>query len=203
MTGIGRGKGCVVVQWQSGRTLRVPLRVFRRCPLEAGARAEPEEYAACVAEAEYPCAMEAAAALLAQRERSAADIVRSLRERGYSGVTVDRAVAYLISRRYLDDGRLSEAFTDRLGGRMGSNRIRQKLKEKGIDPDTIEESLGRIDPEAQIEAAAALAKPRLARATEEGRKDPWRDAVAFLLRRGFPYEVAKAALERAREGREL
>ena len=81
---------------------------------------------------------------------------------------------------------------------MGRTRIGQELRRKGVAPELIQQALEALDEEEAEDAALVLARKLLKRYERE--PDP-RKAMQKLLmamaRRGYGFEEARAAAERA------
>jgi len=134
---------------------------------------------------------------LARRDMSEAELRRALRARGYSAEEVDSALERLRSQRYLDDATFAERFARSrlLGHRVGRNRIRQSLRQRGVERKVAEDGLTRalVDaPEREALDAAARAYWRTHPRDEP--KTRIRKLWAFLLRRGFPSDLVTRSL---------
>jgi regulatory protein len=129
---------------------------------------------------------------LARRDHSEVELTRALRERGHSAEEIDSALERLRGQRYLDDAGFAERFArGRLQAqRVGRHRIRQGLRQRGVDRNVAEEGLRQAladVPEREALEAAARAYWRT-----HGRDEPAlriRKLWAFLLRRGFPADL--------------
>ncbi len=152
--------------------------------------------------------LDAAARFLEARPRSKAEVRRRLTGAGYRPDLVDAAIARMAELGYLDDEAFAQAWVesrDRAHPR-GEHALRQELRLKGIDRDTVDAVLGErraatdADPEAASadERAAADLLERNARALVRV-VDPRRRrqrAYALLARHGFDPAVASAASRR-------
>jgi regulatory protein len=99
---------------------------------------------------------------------------------------------------YVNDRAYAEATLRRrrLQGR-GLKAIASELRIKGIDGELVQELLGGVNVEEEIEGAAELARKLLQRKAGQPRQ---REKVTgALLRRGYAPWVARKALERASE----
>jgi regulatory protein len=139
----------------------------------------------------------AAFELLALKAWSARDLARRLRRRGAAPEVAAEVVADLQARRYLDDEAFARFWAEARarGRRVGSLRLRQELRARGI-------------PRALADAAVAAAfqeTPEAARAVEAARRrlPALRRGPAprvaprlrdYLLRRGYPAAAVTAAL---------
>ena len=78
----------------------------------------------------------AALRYLSRREYSRLELQERLCRKGYSETMVEQAVADLVSQGLQSDGRFAEAFAhSRAEKGYGAYRIRQELRQRGIDAD--------------------------------------------------------------------
>jgi regulatory protein len=134
---------------------------------------------------------------LARRDHSQAELIRALRDRGHSSDEVDAAIERLREKRYLDDAAFAERFARSrlLGHRVGRNRIRQGLRQRGVDRKVMEEGLRKAledAPEREALEAAARAYWRTHARDEPNTRI--RKLWVFLLRRGFPADLVAERL---------
>ena len=133
---------------------------------------------------------------LAAREHSRAELVRKLASYETEEGELERILNELSAKGYIDEQRVAASVAHRRGAKLGTARIVQELKAKGVDP------------EAVAEAAAQLKTTELERACEVWRKKfgtPAQDAaergkqMRFLASRGFSGEVIRKAIGGAGE----
>ena len=128
---------------------------------------------------------------LAQREHSRVELVRKLAQYATEEGELDRVLDDLSAKGFIDEQRVAQSVAYRRGAKLGTARIVQELKAKGVDPDAI------------LEATAQLKTTELERAREVWRKKfgaPAQDAaergkqMRFLASRGFSGEVIRKAM---------
>ena len=144
--------------------------------------------------------LEAALRFLEARQRSAAEVRRRLLLHGYRTDLVDGAIARLTELGVLDDDAFARAWVesrDRARPR-GERALRVELRQKGIERDVADEVLADREeehPEADASGAARLLA-RHARALERiaDPRERRQRGYAILVRNGFDYETARAAL---------
>lgn len=86
-----------------------------------------------------------AVGLLAKRDYSSGEMRRSLSRQGNEDA-VEAVMERLLSHHYLDDTRLAEKeISKQLAKLHGLSRIKQELRQKGLDPLVIEQSLEDTD----------------------------------------------------------
>jgi regulatory protein len=141
-------------------------------------------------------AFELALRALNRRERTVEEIRAWLAERGFEPEPVEAVLERLVASKALDDARFASVFADdkrRLAG-WGAERIRGELEARGVAGALIDNALGPASHATEIDRAAALLAERgqgLGDDAARGR------ALAFLVRRGYPSEVAYDAVRRA------
>lgn len=145
--------------------------------------------------------------LLAVRDRTRAELARRLRAEGASDDALNDVFAWLERLGYLNEDRFAENWIRARQGRYGPLRLEAELREKGIDPDRARELVARsaADEEALVATAINLIQRRLeGSAGGHGEVDlrARRRLIAFLIRRGFPAELAERAVVRALGGGE-
>ena len=114
-------------------------------------------------------------------------------------VTIEMVLYKLEKEHFLNDEAFAMEYAAALSRRqMGRTRIGQELRRKGVAPELIQHALEALDEEEAEDAALVLARKLLKRYERE--PDP-RKAMQKLLmamaRRGYGFEEARAAAERA------
>lgn len=140
-------------------------------------------------------AREAALRLLGVRPRSAAELSRRLRMKGFAAEEVEPVLARLGELGMLDDAAFAGMLArDRVRLRpQGRRRILGELRAKGVDEDTaraaVSEALEseRTDEAELARRAAAKWRPRPGEDPAKAR----RRLHAFLARRGFDGELSR------------
>ena len=126
--------------------------------------------------------------LLARREHSRAELGRKLSGHAETPEALELLLIDLEKRKQLSDARYAEERVRSLSRKFGAARIRQDLKAKGVDRETID----RISSEGELERARGILarKYREPAATREERARRGR----FLMSRGFSSEVIRSLL---------
>ncbi len=143
-----------------------------------------------------PDAFEAALSALGRRERTSAELLSWLGQRGYEAAEVEAAIARLTDLGELDDERFALRYAQdkrELRG-WGAERVRAALVARGV-PASIAEAVAQDDSdEAQVGRARDLLAARgrpLAEDADRAR------ALGYLTRRGYEYEIAYEAIRLA------
>jgi regulatory protein len=147
-------------------------------------------------------AYDRAARYLSYRPRSESEVRRYLAGKEIAPAVVDAVIERLRERRYLDDAEFARFWVEnrqRFRPR-GARALRQELRLKGVDAETIEGAVAAVEPETAAYEAGLPRAQRLAALAEADPPTFRRRLTEFLLRRGFDYGVARDAVTRlARE----
>lgn len=188
----------VVVGGQPAWT--VPADEVARLALVEGGRMPPGAVEVLDAAADEEGALRAALRMLERRSHGRRELGRKLERKGHADGPVERALDRLDRLGLLDDRAFAEGYVAARAGRgSGPARLRRDLGALGVAPDVADGAIATLrrdggpDPwqrtlaQATRRADAIRALPRVAQV---------RRLTAFLARRGFVGEEARAAIER-------
>lgn len=142
-------------------------------------------------------ALEHAADLLARREHSATELTQKLSKASHPDEEVATAIAELQQKNLQSDGRFAEQFVrNRIQRGLGELRIRQELKQRGVDDTIQDEALA----EAEVDWFELAFEVRCKRFGEAVPEEPRLRAKQqrFLQYRGFTFDQIKQTFERRR-----
>jgi regulatory protein len=135
----------------------------------------------------------AAYALLAGRDFSRHELAARLLRKGYPADLVELAVATVVQEGLLREERFAEQFVSQQSGRgRGPVRIRMGLREKGVDPETVEQAFGTTGTD-WIQAARAARRRKFGPDLPADARERAKQA-RFLQYRGFSSDQIRAAL---------
>ncbi|WP_261664043.1 RecX family transcriptional regulator [Deinococcus sp. Marseille-Q6407] len=132
---------------------------------------------------------------LSRRALSEAELRERLERRSDDPELVAEVLARVQELGYQSDEVVAEAEARRRG--VGQYRVRQKLKQRGLDDDLIQETLQERDPDAEEDDAREQLQRRLAGFARK--KNPRASAYAWLTRRGYPSDVIRRLLEEVKD----
>mgnify|MGYP001759714076 FL=1 len=132
---------------------------------------------------------------LSRRALSEAELRGRLQRRSDQDALIAEVLARVQELGYQDDSNVAEAEARRSG--IGPYRLRQRLKQRGLDDDLIRETLEAHDPEAEEEDARAQLQKRLS--TFARRKNPRASAYGWLTRRGYSGDLIRRLLDEVKE----
>jgi regulatory protein len=136
-------------------------------------------------------ARDAALAVLGHRDRSAREIERRLLRKGFEPEVVAEVMEQLERHELVDDRRFARAWVaGHTGSRpYGPDRLAAALRARGVDREAIDEAVGTIDPDTELDLALRAGQKLIA-----GRPvapDTRRRLAAALRRRGYSWEIIR------------
>lgn len=149
-------------------------------------------------------ARESALNLLSFRARSATEVRRRLRQKDFPDEVIERCVAELESKNLLDDASFAESFIrDRVRLKpRGARRLKQELREKGVDAEAAEAAVGEVLENSglsEVDLARKAAERWKPRAGEDLRKARNR-LYGYLGRRGFNGDAIRIVMAEVLSG---
>ena len=133
-----------------------------------------------------------ALALLARREHTRAELARKLTPFGTKD-EIDAVIANLQSANLQSDARFAEAYLRSQARRLGPARLRQSLKQKGVDADTVTEQMETADLPDELQQAREIWTRKFG--TAPGDAKEWGKQARFLQARGFSSSVIRRLLK--------
>ena len=145
---------------------------------------------------EYEQAMNQAMYYLGVRARTVKQMEDYLIKKQHDEHTIARVMEKLIEYGLLDDEQYAQRYVQTRKDTSGKYLLRQKMKMQCFSSDVIDEAVGAIPFEDQVAAARALIDRKMA---GDEREDALRRAVQSVMRRGFAYDVVRAAADQYKE----
>ena len=136
-----------------------------------------------------PTILQRAVALLARREHSRAELARKLSRYQATGggrSQIEAALDQLEAKGMLSNARFATAMIRSRGERFGAARIRQELRQHGIDPDLTQRSLDQLKLSEHERARAVWRKKYGVGAKDEAERAR---QIRFMTARGFSPDV--------------
>ena len=135
---------------------------------------------------------------LAYRDRSKQEIRDKLGQKGISTPVIENVVRLFSEYGYLDD----QTFAHRLARTLletknwGFSRIGVALRDRGLAPELVEETVSQLKEEySEEEAALQIVKRRFSHfAPQKASSKEKRRIVQFLKRRGFSWDTISRVL---------
>lgn len=135
-----------------------------------------------------------AVAYLARREHSRAELAKKLSPHG-TQEEIDSVLNSLQDAKLLSDQRFAAVFIKSRAERFGAGRLRQELRQRGVEEGLVEQELKIDDLPSEIERARMVWKKKFD-AQPLDAKD-WAKQARFLQGRGFGTDVIRRVLKEA------
>jgi regulatory protein len=179
--------------------LALPAELVYSVPLRVGDVVTEEQLREWEVRDQSWRAREAALSLLSFRPRTAVELQRRLREKGFDPEIASGCIAELTGRGLIDDASFAQSFIrDRIRFRpRGAQRILQELRTKGVDWETARASVNEVWEEEEVSEmdlarqAAAKWSPRAGESQLRAR----RRLYNFLARRGFSADAVRQVVD--------
>lgn len=172
----------------------MPRSMLRERPYRSGMPFDKDAFHSFLMERSYPFAMEKAVSLLASRARTEKEIVEALRKNAYPENAIARVMQRLLEAGYINDRDFADHWTaSRTSKGFGTRRISMELRQKGVNPEEIDEILSHVDEEDLLEGAVKAAQ-KAARGKDLSNPSDRQKIIAALARRGFDFSTAHKAL---------
>ena len=130
--------------------------------------------------------------LLQSQGRTQAEMIKKLKDDGYSQSVTERVLSFLQEYHFIDDNAYTENYIHVNKGRKSKRQITYELQQKGVDRDQIRQMLEE-NPVDEEETVRSLLKKKTGGRIPEDKKEIQKLA-AFLGRKGFSFEVISRVL---------
>lgn len=163
--------------------------------LKVGQRLSEAEVARLKTQAEADRAYERTLRFLTYRPRSEAEVVKYLASKGVEERVQAEILAKLRRLNLVDDEAFARFWVEsrEQSHPLGRMALRSELRLKGVRDAAIEKALRALDEE---DSAYRAARKQARRYADLNDKQAQEKLGAFLVRRGFPYSVARATVRR-------
>ena len=193
---IERKGSLMVITCDNGEMIRLPRAVLREHPLREGQLLDIDGYYQLSERTMYQKALERAVWWLSKKDHSEKQLKMKLADSAFTEESAERACDFLKAGNYLNDARLSENLVRQKQRSSGPRKIAYTLRQKGVGEETAKAALEAISQDDEMETAVKLARKYLSGKLLEPR-EARQKCGAYLARRGFGWDVIKAACQRA------
>lgn len=170
------------------------LGVVTELRLFSGKELDDQEMEALIRDSRRALIREKALELISQRQMSAKELNRKLRDKGADEETADYCVQWILERGLIDEERYAAAIVRHYAAKgYGEGRMRQELMRRGVPRELWEDAL-----EQMPEDTTKLDRLVASKLRDPEDRDAVRKLSASLYRRGYSGEEIRGALERAR-----
>jgi regulatory protein len=130
--------------------------------------------------------------LLARREHTRAELARKLAPLG-TEEDINAVLADLAATGLLSDARAASAYVRGHAARFGAARLRQTLRQKGVDSELIDAQLADADVPDEMARAREVWAKKFSAAPADAKE--WARQARFLQSRGFSTDVIRRLLK--------
>jgi regulatory protein len=128
--------------------------------------------------------------LLARREHTRAELARKLATHG-TAEEIDIVLNTLLSAGLQSDARFAENYLRSQAGRLGTARLRQTLRQKGVANELIDAQV--VDLPGELDRARTVWQKKFGTTPDDPRE--WAKQARFLQGRGFSVEIIRKLLK--------
>lgn len=174
---------------------RLQMKYFKKMPIEINEAIDEDDYIDHIAQLQLKDAYETALTSLDFSARTAVELRRRLKQKGFVEPAVDAVVQRLKSNGLINDEQYAERMVE-IGQQkqLGLYALKRKMRSKGLDEDLVDSALEEIDPEDQLQAAKEAASKLSRRYASEDDRTARRKLGQALARRGFSWDIIESAL---------
>lgn len=129
---------------------------------------------------------------LTARARTRKELADALAQRQVPGDVAARVLDRFTEVGLVDDAAFASAWVESRQSSRGLSRraLTEELRRKGVDDETIADSIASVDDETEYEAARSLVERKLRSTRSTDPRARWRQLVGLLARRGYGSEVS-------------
>lgn len=136
---------------------------------------------------------------LSYRPRSEKEIRDKLKTRKVESSIIDKVISKLIQKKFINDEEFAKGWMEsRLRFKPRSLRlIKLELKQKGIDPETINNLLLATD--SDLESAKKLVERKIKRLKDLSKQEIYEKVGRYLASKGFSWDIIKKSIDEVLE----
>lgn len=147
----------------------------------------------------YRDALSVSLRYITHRDRTEREVINRLEKDGHPKSVTDRVLSFLREQGYVNDKRYTEYYIVCYKDKRSTKRIRQELKNKGIEDELLDEVMKTTDLYTSEAAHNALKKQLLKRGIYDMEKISYEDKnkiMAALFRQGYSAEEIMNEMDR-------
>lgn len=161
--------------------------------LKVGQIIDPERLSEIQLESERNTAFDKALTHMSATQKTEKQMRDFLQKKGYLSAVVEYVIEKLHSYNFLNDGEYAESYVESAAKRKGGRLIRMELRKKGVSDEKIDNALGGLDEEREIQTAREILQKYMRGKTSD--TETLQKAFRYLMGKGFDYEIVKSALK--------
>ncbi|MCJ7554191.1 MAG: recombination regulator RecX [Ignavibacteriaceae bacterium] len=191
----------VIIYLDNSEKLFLSYEVLLKSGLRKGSEISKDRFDFLVLQNRKYHIRQKAISFLAKRIHSKRELEIKLRKKNYEKELIDDVLNELLVKELIDDSAFANQFADEKINRKkwGLLKVKSELFKKGIAAEIVEDVLKEYsDSENQISNALSLAEKKLniISKRESDKKKLKQKTIAYLVSRGFSYNVALGAVQK-------
>ncbi|MGO4889821.1 recombination regulator RecX [Anaerobacillus sp. MEB173] len=169
--------------------------VLISCQLKKGSNVDEAQLKVILYQDEIKKGFNAALNYLSYRMRTVKEIHSYLHKKEYSEAAINEVIKKLYEYKYVDDLEFAKAFvrTRKNTTVKGPEKIKQELKEKGVNQTHLEASLEQYSFEEQVQAAVTFLEKKTKMSRNQSINSLKQKLTRTLYGKGFSLEVIEKA----------
>ena len=136
--------------------------------------------------------------IIEKTHKTEKQIVDKLLLKEYDEKIIDKTIIFLKQYNFVNDLKYVQMYVKDKSSLQGKNKIKYDLIKKGIDEEIIEEELGKVNGEQEIQVAEKLIEKKyniLCKSERDVNKIK-KKLADFIQRKGYKYSLVKNIIER-------
>lgn len=169
------------------------LETVMKFRLKVGQEIEPERLDEIQLDSEKIKALDKALTFISKSKKTKKQVKDYLYKKGYTIQTVDAVILKMEDYRFIADDDYAEGYVKTYSKSKGKRLLKMELKQKGVSEEDMASALSLVEDES--ENALAVAQKYM-KNKEKDAKNTLK-CYKYLLSKGFGYDVAKEASQKA------
>ena len=162
--------------------------------LVVGLELTDKEIEEIIIDDEYVKCFNSALNYISYQERTIKEVKNKLISKEYSKITIDKAIEELLKLNYLNDFEYAKRFIELKIKKMGTQKIKYLLIEKGIDEKIFDFLLMNYSEDQQYEIALLIASKKNNQYTNISYQKRYSRLSGLLNRKGYSYSIVNRVL---------
>lgn len=198
---ISKDDSNVVVYFDDNEKLIISKDVFYQSGLRKGDEISEDRFLFFIRQNQLYFVKQRALRFLAMRAHSERELFLKLKKNNYDEKLIKEVINYLYKMSYLNDFNFAVHFIEEKlkKKRWGRNKIKEALFSKGVKGTTIDEAFSEFENEKndlELAMESALKKLDQLKKRNFDSKKYYQKISAFLISRGFDFEICREVCEK-------
>ena len=167
--------------------------ILARYHLKTGQEIDEEEFLEIKKENDEKVSFDIAVGYIEKYVVSEKGVRDYLKKKNFSINVIDTTIEKLRNYGYVNDENFARNYFESMRNSKGKRVIANKLKEKGVAVEIVEQLLENVDDEGELEKATVLAEKFVK--NRENSAKTYQKCIGHLIYKGYDYSVAQQATQ--------